>query len=86
MFAPDVDLVIAFRVGSASKTPTRREEGRKAEKQYTRLLETLQYAGLKAVGRRGEGRREQDTDGGMGTYDIYFRNDVYDQMGDKKGT
>ncbi|KAJ2930954.1 hypothetical protein H1R20_g6155, partial [Candolleomyces eurysporus] len=55
MFAPDVDLVIAFRVGSASKTTTRREEGRKAEKQYTRLLETLQYAGLKAVGRRGEG-------------------------------
>ena len=38
------------------------------------------------VGRRGVGRREQDTDGGMGTYDIYFRNDVYDQMGDKKGT
>lgn len=54
MFAPDVDLVIAFRVSKTKTTRTRREEGRKAEKQYNRLIEALTYAGLKAVGRRGE--------------------------------
>lgn len=55
MFAPDVDLVIAFRVSKSNKgSRTRREEGRKAEKQYQRLIETLTYAGLNAVGRRGE--------------------------------
>ncbi|KAH9479820.1 hypothetical protein JR316_0008415 [Psilocybe cubensis] len=53
---PDVDLVIAFRAtknGSLSKQQIR-EEARKAEQQYKRLIETLTYAGLKAVGRRGE--------------------------------
>ncbi|KAH6916436.1 calcium-activated chloride channel-domain-containing protein [Coprinopsis sp. MPI-PUGE-AT-0042] len=56
MFSPDVDLVIDFRVSktlSVTKQQTR-EEARKAEKQYTRLIETLTHAGLKAVGRRGE--------------------------------
>ena len=56
MFSPDVDLVIDFRVSktlSVTKQQTR-EEARKAEKQYRRLIETLTYAGLKAVGRRGE--------------------------------
>ncbi|KIJ95509.1 hypothetical protein K443DRAFT_682955 [Laccaria amethystina LaAM-08-1] len=54
--APDVDLVIAFRasrLGNLSKHHTR-QDVRKAEQQYTRLIETLTYAGLKAVGRRGE--------------------------------
>lgn len=55
MFAPDVDLIISFRVSKSNKgSRTRREEGRKAEKQYQKLIETLTYAGLKAVGRRGE--------------------------------
>ncbi|KAF8159945.1 calcium-activated chloride channel-domain-containing protein [Crassisporium funariophilum] len=53
---PDVDLVITFRATkktSLSKQQTR-EDARKAEQQYKRLIETLTYAGLKAVGRRGE--------------------------------
>ena len=53
---PDVDLVISFRATkptSLSKQQTR-EDARKAEQQYKRLIETLTYAGLKAVGRRGE--------------------------------
>lgn len=54
MFAPDVDLILAFRVSKTKAARTRREEGRKAEKQYSRLIEALNYAGLKAVGRRGE--------------------------------
>ncbi|KAJ3774182.1 calcium-activated chloride channel-domain-containing protein [Lentinula raphanica] len=51
-----VDFVISFRASKAtslSKKQTR-EEARKAETQYTRLLETLTYGGLKAVGRRGD--------------------------------
>jgi len=51
-----VDLVIAFRAtrkGASSKQQLR-EDARKAEQQYKRLIETLTYAGLKAVGRRGE--------------------------------
>jgi anoctamin-10 len=50
---PDVDLIITFRTTSSSKQPTR-EDSRKAEQQYKRLTETLSYAGLKSVGRRGE--------------------------------
>lgn len=55
-YPPDIDLVIAFRTtreGSVSKKQTR-EEARKAEQQYERLVNTLTFAGLKAVGRRGE--------------------------------
>lgn len=51
-----VDLVITFRAShktSLSKQQTR-EDAKKAEQQYSRLLETLTYAGLDAVGRRGE--------------------------------
>lgn len=54
--APDVDLVIVFRATSKhthSKQQTR-DEAKKAEQQYVRLMDTLTYAGLKAVGRRGE--------------------------------
>ncbi|KAF8817614.1 DUF590-domain-containing protein [Phlegmacium glaucopus] len=54
---PDVDLIITFRTSkkaSLSKQQTR-EDARKAEQQYRRLTETLSYAGLKSVGRRGEG-------------------------------
>ena len=54
----DVDLVISFR---ASKKTTlsnkQKEEAQKAEAQYSRLLETLTYGGLKAVGRRGDSLR-----------------------------
>ena len=53
---PDVDLIITFRTSkkaSLSKKETR-EDARKAEQQYKRLTETLRYAGLKSVGRRGE--------------------------------
>jgi hypothetical protein len=52
---PDIDLVVAFRAtkGTAMSKQTR-EDARKAERQYRRLLDTLTHAGLKAVGRRGE--------------------------------
>lgn len=52
----DVDLVISFRASqktSLSKKQTK-EEARKAETQYSRLLEALNGGGLKAVGRRGD--------------------------------
>jgi anoctamin-10 len=49
---PDVDLVITFRTTSSSKQT--REDARKAEQQYKRLIEKLSHAGLKSVGRRGE--------------------------------
>ncbi|KAF5376004.1 hypothetical protein D9757_008812 [Collybiopsis confluens] len=50
------DLVVSFRASkqtTLSKKQTK-EEARKAEAQYSRLLETLTYGGLKAVGRRGD--------------------------------
>jgi hypothetical protein len=53
----EVVLIIVFRAASKlthSKQKTR-QEARKAEQQYVRLIDTLTYAGLKAVGRRGEG-------------------------------
>jgi hypothetical protein len=53
---PEVDLVLVFRATNKhthSKQQTR-GEARKAEQQYVRLIDTLTYAGLKAVGRRGE--------------------------------
>lgn len=53
---PDVNLVIVFRAAHKNthlKQRTR-NEARKAEQQYLRLIDTLTYAGLKAVGRRGE--------------------------------
>ncbi|KAJ8694723.1 hypothetical protein PTI98_007374 [Pleurotus ostreatus] len=52
----DVDLVIPFRAfpnHTLSKKKTR-EGAKKAEKEYTRLIDTLTYSGLRAVGRRGE--------------------------------
>ena len=52
---PHVDLVITFRASSKSSSKYQTQKDIiKAEKQYTRLLETLSNAGLKAVGRRGE--------------------------------
>lgn len=56
MTPPEVDLVIAFRATkktSLSKIQIR-ADSRKAEQQYSRLIDTLTFAGLKAVGRRGE--------------------------------
>lgn len=54
--SPDVDVVITFRAsnGIGSKKNKIQEDVQKAEEQYNRLLQTLLYAGLKAVGRRGE--------------------------------
>ncbi|THU94550.1 DUF590-domain-containing protein [Dendrothele bispora CBS 962.96] len=49
----DVDIIIEFRAAPRSKRQTR-EDARKAQLQYSRLLETLNSKGLKAVGRRGE--------------------------------
>lgn len=53
---PDVDLIITFRATRAITTSKQqtREDARKAEQQYNRLIDSLTYAGLKAVGRRGE--------------------------------
>lgn len=54
--APEVDLILIFRSSSAKVLPRRdaRENARQAERQYTRLLEILKGAGLRAVGKRGE--------------------------------
>lgn len=52
----DVDLVIAFRATkqtSVSKLQIK-DDARKAEQQYSRLIDTLTQGGLRAVGRRGE--------------------------------
>lgn len=52
----DADLVIAFRAtkqASVSKLQIR-QDAQKAERQYSRLIETLTRGGLCAVGRRGE--------------------------------
>ncbi|KAG6855942.1 hypothetical protein H0H87_009135 [Tephrocybe sp. NHM501043] len=52
----DVDLVITFRATQPTSLSKQqiREDSRKAEQQYTRLIDTLTYGGLRAVGRRGE--------------------------------
>ncbi|KAI6155945.1 calcium-activated chloride channel-domain-containing protein [Pisolithus tinctorius] len=55
---PQVDLVIVFRVSPLKVTSLSKEQVRqnalKAERQYTALIDTLNRAGLKAVGRSGE--------------------------------
>ncbi|KAG5652528.1 hypothetical protein H0H81_004685 [Sphagnurus paluster] len=53
---PEVDLVITFRATKKTSLSKQqiREDSRKAEQEYSRLIETLNYAGLRAVGRRGE--------------------------------
>ena len=53
---PVVDLVITFRASPkvALSKQQIREDSVAAEKQYSRLLNTLSYAGLRAVARRGE--------------------------------
>lgn len=55
---PHVDLVIVFRVTPPRVTSLSKEQLRqnalKAERQYTALIDTLNRAGLKAVGRSGE--------------------------------
>ncbi|KAF8877895.1 calcium-activated chloride channel-domain-containing protein [Infundibulicybe gibba] len=53
---PDIDLIITFRATKSITLSKQqiREEARKAEQQYSRLIDTLTYAGLHAVGRRGE--------------------------------
>jgi anoctamin-10 len=54
--APQTDLVITFRASPKARLSKQqlREDARKAEQQYKRLIETLTYGGLKAVGRRGD--------------------------------
>jgi anoctamin-10 len=54
---PRVDVVIVFRAipkGANFSKDEVRQNAVKAEKQYSKLIETLTRAGLKAVGRRGE--------------------------------
>ncbi|KAG2111424.1 calcium-activated chloride channel-domain-containing protein [Suillus cothurnatus] len=54
---PHVDVVIVFRAiekGSSFSKEQARQNAFKAEKQYSKLINTLTRAGLKAVGRRGE--------------------------------
>jgi len=52
---PDVDLIISFRATkTTSISKQTREDARKADAQYTSLINTLTSKGLKAVGRRGE--------------------------------
>ncbi|KAH0582492.1 hypothetical protein H2248_010436 [Termitomyces sp. 'cryptogamus'] len=53
---PHVDLVITFRATKKTSLSKQqiREDSRKAEQQYTRLIQTLTKGGLRAVGRRGE--------------------------------
>lgn len=53
--APNVDLVIVFKTStvSLSKQQTR-DDAARAGQQYKKLLDTLNKAGLRAVGRRGE--------------------------------
>lgn len=50
------DLVISFRASSKARSTKQQliEDARKAEQQYNRILETLTYSGLRAVGRRGD--------------------------------
>lgn len=57
MAPPDVDVVITFRATKQTSLSKQqiREDSRKAEQQYTRLIHTLTQTGLRAVGRRGEG-------------------------------
>jgi anoctamin-10 len=54
MTLPDIDLVISFRVPK----PQHREQAAKAEHQYALLLETLQKAGLRSTGRRGQSQEQ----------------------------
>lgn len=54
---PRVDVVIVFRAipkGVSFSKEEVRENAVKAERQYSKLVEILTQAGLKAVGRRGE--------------------------------
>ncbi|KZT25216.1 DUF590-domain-containing protein [Neolentinus lepideus HHB14362 ss-1] len=53
---PQVDLVVVFRASSprALSKSQAREDAENAERQYSNLLDTLNNAGLKAAGRRGE--------------------------------
>jgi anoctamin-10 len=52
---PHIDLVIVFRGSSKSLSKQQAlENARKAEAQYSRVIETLKAAGLRVAGRRGE--------------------------------
>jgi anoctamin-10 len=52
---PHVDLVIVFRLNGRSHSKEAvLQEARNAEDQYSRLLQVLHDAGLRAVGRKGE--------------------------------
>jgi hypothetical protein len=52
---PHVDVVIVFRAFNKSLSKKQAIEcAQRAEVQYTRLLKTLDAAGLRAVGRKGE--------------------------------
>lgn len=57
--APKVDIILVFRTSAhpTSKYPSKheaRENAASAEAEYARLLATLQGAGLRATGKRGQ--------------------------------
>lgn len=53
--SPAVDLVLVFKGTSRSLSKTKAlEDAQNAEADYTRLIQTLTAAGLKATGRRGQ--------------------------------
>lgn len=53
--SPKVDIILVFRASqpSASKQDTRKDAA-EAETEYTRLLDTIRRAGLRASGKRGQ--------------------------------
>ena len=59
MAPPAVDLAFVFQA-KTSLVPKQqaREEAQTAAAEYSRLLDTLRNAGLKAVGKKGDGKDE----------------------------
>lgn len=55
---PDVDLVLVFRAAAAPAAGTSKDaikkDAEQAEREYTRLLDTIKAAGLRATGKRGQ--------------------------------
>lgn len=56
---PKVDLAIVFQSGSSSLIKSKiRADTAEAERQYSKLIDSLKSGGLHAVGRRGASRDE----------------------------
>ena len=56
--APDVDIILVFRAARTSQKSLSKQEVKEdaeaAEKEYSRLLNTLRGSGLRATGKRGK--------------------------------